>query len=333
MNCFGSFEKHLVTGARVYGILAVAVSILVFQLRAAPYESASEPEAACFAFIKEGNIFVRCGGPFEAITTRGDIGSFAVSKEQAALAYVTSATTTQTPVTSTKVFSTSVIDLKTGTRRLVTGGRELMSTCGGITYVWNSLTGKTGVTDIVGGQSFDALGYSWFRCSSDKNTTVGVVRKGEPLKSDRLFPAANRVSHLEIAPASAFTSQYFNISPDGSQIAYVGDHKPICLSDTFGSRTCTDFEVNIVDVPSVSNNGAVLAAVSTEDECIFKSPWNFARTSSPTVEGSRDACVAVGYWKPGSHQLQIVAPLGRAPQSLDPELARLLTESAKQKKL
>lgn len=306
---------------RVQRLLALAMPLLILILLSAiPSEAVPDLHAYCFAFLKQGDIFLRCDGLSEAITARGDIESFAISTERSALAYVTAMTVARGADAESKVFSTSIVDLTTGRQRLAQGGRELIRTCGGVAYVRGAQTG-----DIVTGDGFGATGYSWFRCSSDKTTTVGVARKGGALLGERLDAATNQVAHFEIAPASAFTDQFFDISPDGSKISFVGSGRPLCVANHFALPRCAEVKETVIDRPAVDNNGSVLFAFSTADECIYTTPWNFSRVSPSRAGGGRkDACAAIGYWAPGMRALQIVAPIGRAPQWIDPEMASLL---------
>ncbi len=80
------------------------------------------------------------------------------------------------------------------------------------------------------------------------------------------------------------------------------------------------------DVPSVNDAGEVLVSAQTRQECFYTSASNF---STKRARGAgADACLAIGYWKPGLKAIESVEPLGRSPQWIRPETAKLLRDWA-----
>jgi hypothetical protein len=131
---------------------------------------------------------------------------------------------------------------------------------------------------------------------------------------------------MKVAGAGEDKYFNFNISPDGSKIAYFSDpYLPLCVFSAPGPARCAEDRAASADLPSVDNAGEVLVTASTDDGCHYRTPWYFSRTPLPG-RTSGDACAAIGYWKPGMKSIEIIESLGRNPQWISPATAKLLRD-------
>jgi hypothetical protein len=129
----------------------------------------------------------------------------------------------------------------------------------------------------------------------------------------------------EIAAAERFDVYRFNVSPDGSRTVYYTDLRPLCVWPSSGPAQCVADHGTLADMPSVSDAGKVLVATGTGQECFYKSQYDFfPRRFRGATDDSRDECMGIGYWKPGLKSLDIIEPLGRSPQWINPATAALL---------
>jgi len=276
-----------------------------------------QSEKACFAFLLRGDVMVTCRGKGAQVTHRGNIEGFAVSDEQSALAYTTSRVVKRTQSIAEAGSKTAVIDLKSGSEKVVDGVNGALSTCGGLL----SLVGPGGITppvrDLISGQTVAFPPYYGFRCSADRKVVAGATNEQDALRLG--MPPATKV-----ADAGAFSLYSFNMSPDGSKIAYHADHYPLCLFAR-GGTSCTTEKGPFVDAPSVNDAGEVLISMGTGQGCFYKNYYDFSPKHFPgATDETQDECLGIGYWKPGLESTRIIEPLGRNPQWIRPETAELL---------
>jgi hypothetical protein len=146
--------------------------------------------------------------------------------------------------------------------------------------------------------------YVLFRCSADRRVVAGITGDGNKknLRSDLYegIPPSTR-----LAAAADVYSSYFNVSPDGSQVAWFNDIRPLCVLSLPGQAQCEDHST-MSDPVSVNNSGEVLAAAGTGEGC------------------GNDECLGIGYWKAGLKAIVFLEPIGRNPQWIDSTTADLL---------
>jgi hypothetical protein len=267
----------------------------------------AQPKDPCFAFEATGDISVVCQGKTTQVTHRGDMQSFAVSDEQASLAFVAGKTATAT-----------VVNLKTGANRRVESVDGVVSTCGGILPIPLAASGT--IHELVTGAELTFAPYFRFRCSSDRRVVAGITQH-------ELYagvPPATKIA----APGDVH-DLYFNVSPDGSRIAWFNDVRPLCVVAPPGHAECVQHET-MSDPVSVNDAGELLAAAGTGRGCDYKTSYNF--TPAKTANGGDDECLGIGYWKPGMPAIVFLEEIGRNPQWLRPETAGLLVDWARQVK-
>jgi hypothetical protein len=265
----------------------------------------AQPKEPCFAYLLKGDILTVCQGKTTQITRRGDVEHFAVSEELASLAYITGGEGAAT-----------VVNLKTGNRKPVEGVDGVVSTCGGILPI--PVGAGSSTRDVVTGAELTFAPYTRFRCSADRRIVVGITRHELYLG----VPPSTR-----IAAAGDVHDLYFNISPDGSKIAWFNDIKPLCVVSGSGTPQCVEHET-MSDPVSVNDSGEVLAAAGTGKGCVYTTSYNFSPAKSP--DAGDDECLGVGYWKPGLAAIVFLQDLGRNPQWLRPETAKLLVDWPRQ---
>ena len=157
-------------------------------------------------------------------------------------------------------------------------------------------------------------GYNWFRCSSDGKIVVGTMKRAGADLVGGVPPGT------KIAIGGDFNVYQFDISPNGSKVAYYGDLHALCEFSLHGTE-CAD-RGGMTDLPSVNDSGDVLVAVGTGQSCFFRTAYDFSTKASPGT--TEDECLGIGYWKPGIKSVRIIQPLGRNPQWVKPQTAALL---------
>lgn len=264
---------------------------------------AAQPKDPCFAFGARGDICMVCQGKTTQLTHRGDVQSFAVSDGEASLAFVSG-----NPATAT------VVNLKTGAAKRVESVDGVVSTCGGILPIPLGASGS--VPDLVTGAELTFAPYFRFRCSSDRHVVAGIAQHELWVG----IPPATKV-----AASGEVHDLYFNVSPDGNKVAWFNDVRPLCVAAPPGHAECVQHET-MSDPVSVNDAGELLAAAGTGRGCDYKTSYNF--TPAKTANGGDDECLGIGYWKPGMPAIVFLQDIGRNPQWLRPETAKLLSEWA-----
>jgi len=219
------------------------------------------------------------------------------------------------------IYTTVIIDLKSGNAKSVFGANTVISTCGSIFWASDERREHSGTRDLSTGDEVAVPPYNWFRCSSDRKIVVGIV-KGD---ADDLYEGTP--PQIRVTLAGARHGYTFNLSADGSKVAYASDSSPLCVFSSGSTQCASEDAIDAFgDVPSVNDAGDVLVATHTQQECFYKSPSNFSATR--TRGAGRDACLGIGYWRPGLKSIEIVEPIGRNPQWINPATAALLRDWA-----
>jgi len=276
-----------------------------------------QPNEPCFAFLLKGDITTVCHRKTIRITHRGDIEGFAVSDDLLGLAYVTSRVTKRDPTTTFRAATTTIVSLKTGDVKRVEDVGRIVSTCGGI--LPNEIGARTNTRELLFGEDVHLAPYVRFRCSSDRRVVAGIIKDGNSQQQmSSLYEGVP--PSTKVAAAGDFRD--FNISPDGSKIAWFNDVRPLCVYSGPSSTQCVD-HATITDPPSVNNSGEVLVAAGTGRGCVYTTSYNFR----PARFGpGDDECLGIGYWKPGLKSIVFMESVGRNPQWLARGTAELLAK-------
>ena len=265
----------------------------------------AQPKEPCFAFEARGDISVVCQGKTTQVTHRGDVQNFAVSDELASFAYITG-----------KVGTATVVNLKTGSTKRVESVDGLVDSCAGILPI--PAGASSSVHELVTGAELTFPPYSRFRCSVDRRVVAGITQHDLYVG----VPPATK-----IASAGDVHDLYFNVSPDGTKVAWFNDVRPLCVATPPAKAECVEHGT-MSDPVSVNNAGELLAAAGTGRGCDYKNSFNYSPTKSPT--GGDDECLGVGYWKPGMPAIVFLQDIGRNPQWIRPETAKLLVDWSRQ---
>jgi hypothetical protein len=247
-------------------------------------------------------LHVTCGKDSGQITYRRNIDRFAVSEERSYLAFLTSQITKRTATSADAVYTTTLVDLRSGrlsqTAGQAFGDNTLVGTCGGIfRAAADPRNEHSGSTDLITGAQIDMSPYRWFVCSSDLRVVFGNLgaRGGE----GNLYEGRPPV--LKVPALGKYDFYTYNISPDGSKIVYETGSRPLCVLSSPGPPECApealgeDFEL------SVNNDGEVLIE-----------------------ERDLDGHIGIDYWRTGLNSLEVIESYGGAPQWISPGTAELL---------
>jgi|SRR6185437_3095562 len=150
---------------------------------------------------------------------------------------------------------------------------------------------------------------------------VGIV---EPERALYLGPT-------RIAAAGSAAHYEFNISPNGQYVAYASDRQPLCVWSTAGTQCAAANMIDTShDLVSVRDDGDVLVAMGTADQCVFKSSVDY-KLAKPNDKKTAN-CVGIGHWRAGMGSPEIVEAVGREPQWISPATANLLRAWARKSK-
>jgi hypothetical protein len=293
-------EMHRSLRSRLCNGNAACV-VALFAITGAAFAQPKEP---CIAFLLRADVTVLCANKTTQITHRRDIESFAVSEERSSFAFANRGGKGRDAA-----YTTTVVDLKTGTGKKVEGVESLVSTCGGI--LPNQAATPTGIRDVVTGENVAFAPYVRFRCSADRRVVVGTKDQRSDLY-EGVTPSA------KIAAMEDVDAYYFGVSSDGSKVAYYNDVRPLCVVSRPGMKQCVEHNT-MSDPVSVNDAGEVLVANGTGRGCVYRTSFDFSPAASPT--GGDDECLGVGYWKPGMKSIAFIVPLGRNPQWISPRMA------------
>lgn len=288
----------------ICGTMGVIIALMPSMARA---------QTPCFVFVQGGDGFLDCGRQTQ-ITHRGDLEGFVVSDIKSSAAYVTSRTAGAIDATDIVVSTVTIVDLKSRVSRDIKGVWSLVSTCGGMfALALPEVQRKS--QNLLTGNMPDYAPYDLFRCSTDGSITVGKLKNGELWEG--------RPPRMRIAAASDFGSYQFNISADGSQVAFC--NKRLCVYSSGSRTTCIRVAELVTGIPSVSDSGEVLVSIGTGGTCFYRTSYSFSRKRfEGATDENKDECLGIGYWKPGADSVRILEPLGRDPQWIEPSTAELL---------
>ncbi len=273
-------------------------------------------QGRCFAFLN-GDVSVSCNGGHYRLTSSESIEGFAISEKPPYLVTTTTEILGRRKDAEDTRDLATVVDLKSGkSRTLPAANRWVISTCGGVL-----VRTAQGALDVISGQEVRMDPYTLFRCTPDRRTVVGVPKGGGLFKG---IPPKE-----EVATAASLHRFAFNLSPDGSKTVY-RNGKSLCLSRSPGTAECAEYSGGaLLDSPSVNDAGEVLVAAQTPEPCSYRTSTNFSPTPPPNwhVIGG-DACVKIGYWKPGLASIQLLDIYAGNPQWITPAVAERLRDWA-----
>lgn len=285
-----------------------------------PLSCPGQTRGLCFAYLRQGDIYVDCDGATTQITRRGDIDDFAVDGKRPSVGSVASRTISGTAGGTEVAFTATVVDLKSlQTRRVVDGEDGVIATCGGIFWTHGANRQGSGTRNLLTDEDLRFSTYPWFRCSSDRSVVLGQLNSSGSGVYIGFPPRATAAGSSDVDPYQ------FDVSPDGSKLVYSKSGRPLCVLSIPGTAKCLASHDTLADIPSINSLGEVLVATATADECFYLSRGVFGRERMlGATDASRDACLAVGYWSAGLGSIKIVELVARNPQWISPKTAALL---------
>lgn len=281
---------------KLVGLLACLASRTVAQ--------SSEP---CFAFLLRGDITVRCEARRTQITHRGNIEAFAISDARKTIVWRTSRIIRTDGVVAVGAATLEVTNLETGSRKTLQEDASFTASCGGILLDGRELLSNTQIETP----------YAGFRCSDDRSQILGIKQKHLQYNERTNLMSGSTSPNLV---DSQILLDGFNISNDGTQFAWLKDHGSVCVQQRTAAPKCVS-GVESVDEIFVSDAGEVLLTQHAESGCFYRSSYNF---SPAPVGKANDACLAIDYWSRDMKKPVQLEALGRNPEWVSIETARML---------
>jgi hypothetical protein len=322
-------------------MLILAVIALLTRAGTAPFvfgQAAASP-SLCFAFLRQGNVWIHCAAKTEPITTSGRIYDFAVSREGNYLAMyrsLGSAPPWQGAEQSQQImlvalknhFETSFSSLHLQIPRLRASCNTIVASerrVGIARSTYDVVTGKP-VHDSSDGLTAKII-YIDFDCSSDMKEVLGIVNPRDTSFRSELAAGWSAEHYLSDQVAS------YNLSPSGGYFAYLNNLGLLCSSQIRGAvidSRCLRISGEVGGRLSVSDAGDVLYDSESirPSDCFYRDEQHFSPTRRPGYT-SQDVCPAISVWGPDDQHGAIIENLARDPQWINEEQASLLKEMAR----
>lgn len=295
--------------------------------RGSPEEQLSH--SLCYAFLKQGNLFVQCNGTLMQITKEGNVTDFAVSQTGTAMVLMRKQGTKKlNDGFGTPIMELQIDPLKTGgdVRTLPIGSKfgGLAASCGTAIFLYRT------TKDLVSGRNLDFEPYSDFRCSSNRQEIAGQVEldsrgaivTGLPTGNDHSALASGLPPKVWLADSGSEGFGY-DVSTNGEYLAYYMP-KELCLVRDQTTKSC----VNNIDASreiSVSDSGDVFFTTQTDATCSYEDSLHVSLGPRPGYD-IRDRCIAVAVLQNGKRVRTILQPLARHPQWLTAEAASAIAK-------
>lgn len=268
----------------------------------------NSPDSLCYAFLRQGNLFLRCNGSLVQLSKHGDVTDFAVSETGNAIALLR---LDNHPSTGRNL---QFIPLTNGVKgQLLPLGHDfggLIASCGTILSLYRT------AKDLLAGKDLDFKPYSDFQCSSDRKVIVGQVSidshgavvTGLPPGDSHTalvsgFPPNITKPWLPNTDSEGFA---YSLSPSGEYFAYYLP-KELCLVQKLATKTCTP-NIDVLREISVSDSGDIYFTTRTGPGCQY-------------LESAAAKCIGIAVLKKGGHSSDIIEREASAPQWLTPTAA------------
>jgi hypothetical protein len=321
-------------------LVGAAAIVLLPAVRIGPTAIAqsSSPPNLCFAFLRQGNIWVHCVGKTQAVTADGRVYDYAISSDASYLAMYKSMDSKQPSEGNQEVVlvalqkgfvtSTSPVHLAMPRLRSSCGTIAISQTGGNADDTYDAISGKPirpKGEGASGGSKSDASEYGDFGCSSDRSVIAGLYKEKDISLHSVLI--TGWPVYLYLGPEM----NVYSVSPSGRYVAYDQNDGPLCVTqvdENIGHSDCR-YESRINGRLEVDNSGGLLFEGSDNrvSGCSYR---DYQHYSPGPFEKSQDSCPAIWYWRPGQKGELIVEDLARNPEWISEEQASLLEEWASQ---
>jgi len=318
---------------------ALLIVVLFWSARTATLadQTRQPPQSLCYAFVRDGDVFLACNEGTERITQFGDVEGFAVAHEKPVLAVIRHRDKEQGRAIESVVqgkphYISSFSALQVFQLNDSSGGQfvplqaptRLYASCGTILSVaWDPAIGwrMLLVRDVLTGEKIQLEPFKDFRCSSDRRITAGVENLDQMVLEVKLW-----------LPKQLFDTRgrpglRFDVSPNGTFTAFNGcDGKDalLCVVSGDSARYCIEQECSPEGL-SVSDAGGVVFESPTEHQfCRYQDHTHFYLLKKGETSDQGDVCPGIYYWAPGEKASKLIQPLARTPQWISNESAAAL---------
>jgi len=319
---------------------ALLILVLFWPARTATLadQTKQPPQSLCYAFLRDGDVFLACNEGTERITQFGDVENFAVPHEKPVLAVIRHRDKEQgraidfvaqgKPYYISSFSALQVFQLNDST-----GGQfvplqaptRLYASCGTIVSVtWDPAIGRRMllVRDVSTGERIQLEPFKDFRCSSDRRTSAGwqnrdhMVLEVKVESPKQLFDTRGRMDLLfDVSPNGRFTAFNGCDGKDALLCVVSGDSAKYCIEQEFWPERL-----------SVSDAGGVVFESSTDQFCRYQDHTHFYLLKKGETSDQAGECPGIYYWAPGEKASKLVQPLARTPQWISKESAAALRE-------
>jgi hypothetical protein len=284
----------------------------------------------CYAFLSQGNLFVRCNGALIQITKQGNVNDYAISQTGTAMVLMRKKGTRElNNGFGTPMMTLQIIPMGIGSEeRDVTIGTEfggLAASCGTALFLYRT------TKDLVSDRDIEFEPYMDFRCSSNRQEIAGEVELDPDGNIANGLLTGNDHSALvtglppdiksPLVPSSGAETFAYDVSPNGKYIAYNIPYE-LCLVGKGLAKQCT-VKTHVVGRISVSNLGDIFFATQTGGTCYYKDSFHVLRGHHPGYD-ERGACIAIAVLQKGNRSPDIIEPLAWYPQWLTTDAASAL---------
>jgi len=317
-----------------------AIFVIAWARSPSPVVAQTTPDL-CFAFLRQGNIWVHCNGKSETITRDERVYDFAISPDGSYLAIYKPSKGNQVVLVALKrdfAMSISPVHLAWPRLRSSCGTIAVSQTDGYAQDTYDAVTGEP-IRPKQTSRDFQKPNGD-FGCSSDRTIIVGFFREQNAFNKSMLVLATGGAvpSIAYLAPDVAA----YAVSPSGRYTAYTPRYRvegPLCLTQIDGEIGHSDCNYGTSGATSgadrslsVSDGGELLYDLYKEDHCFYKDGHHYSRTK---IEGYNDEgiCPAIAYWRSGEKGETIVEHLATSPQWISEEQAASLREMSAQSQI
>lgn len=265
-------------------------------------------QSPCFAYLRDGDVYAKCGGSQLRLTYAANFADFAISDDGANIAVKRESVIGKTSDDSGTLGDCRVELYSLSTAASVSSIEhscgDLYASCGTILLEDHI----KGVHDVIAGKKLQIAGYRRFVCSADRSIVVGW-----PGYNDQNFSlGTTTIGRIEVVAGGA------SVSPSGA-IGYFTDTSntnSVCQMDRTGKPLCQK-GADAFGRISVSDSGEVLFTTHTENGCFYRR-GKVIKAQPP--ESGDDECLGIAMWKRGSSKL-VVEELAEYPQWLTDKAA------------
>lgn len=284
----------------------------------------------CYAFLAQGNLFLRCKGTLMQITKRDNVNEFAVTQTGTAMVLMRQTGTRKlNDGLGSPIMSLQVVPLGPGgeERNAAIGNQfgSLVASCGTALFLYRT------TKDLVNGRDVEFQPYDDFRCSSNRKEIAGQVEldingdvvTGLPKGNDHSALVSGLPPNTEnpLVADSGSEAFAYDISPNGEYLAYSMPNE-LCLVEEHASNSCVSGIQGLRDI-SVSDSGDIFFTEQTGETCNYRDPFHISLT--PRVGYSDSGpCIAVAVLQRGKRSPKTIEPLARQSQWLTSEAADAL---------